>query len=392
MKIFATTFFLSIAFCQIAIAAAKQTGEEEVLVSVSAKLTEINQRLRDHRVFVSPAVIKWAELDKFQAEVVFTVAHDPYGFIDKDIPKELNPSFLTQKLKGSWAALESSALQIGEVAISPEWVTMKTAVGEFFELREKNYYQPARKMISSGQLITLLNKVKESAATTLKETQNTKDISVKIIDPIIERMSRELSVMNRSVRELVGVKTPSPVVEPTFFKRIHANELLAVIGSSFTAGLFICLSFVWIRSKSKKVTSEQEEKVVVNSFNYYQWLKHLETNLHALKENEDNNCEEFIKLKELSGKLHLSRKHLNFADNQQDYYTSLEELNESAPEIEQYFDKINLRKNSEISRRLIKQIIQLCDAIECKKEMSFEDEVPKLKLIKLEKMSHLKAA
>lgn len=392
MKIFATAFFLSLILSQPSFAEIQQTGGDDILVDVSSKLSEINQRLKDQRVFVASAVVKWPEFEKFQTDLIFSVAHDPHGFIDKDAPSELNPKYLTQKLMESWNDLEVSASQLGNLTKGPEWISLKTQVDAFFELREKGFYQPARKSVSSGEMIASLKKVNEAAVEFLRQTQTSKNVSVKIIDPVIEKMSRELTIMNRSVRELVSFKTPPPVVEPAFLKRIHAKELLAVVGGSFFSGLFICLTFVWLKSKTSEVSGQKEEKVIVNSFNYYEWLKRLESNLHALKNNEDNICEEYIKLKELSEKLHLSRKHLNQADNQQEYYNCLEELNAASPKIEEYFEKVDLRRNTEISRRVIKQIIQLCDAIESKKEMSFEDEKPKLKLIKQEKLSHINAA
>jgi hypothetical protein len=392
MKIFATVFFLSLVLSQSSSAAIQSTGGDDILVDVSSKLSEINQRLKDQRVFVSSAVVKWPEYEKFQSNLIFSVAHDPHGFIDNEVPSELNPKYLTQKLKESWIDLEVSASQLGEQTKSSAWIRLKAQVEEFFNLRDKAFYQPARKLVSSGEIIASLKKVNDSALDFLKQTQTSKHVSVKIIDPVIEKMSRELSVINRSVRELVSFKTPPPVLEPAFLKRIHANELFAVAGGGFFAGLFICVTFLWLKSRTSKVQGQKEEKVVVNSFNYYEWLKRLELNLHALKDNEDNTCEEYIKLKELSEKLHLSRKYLNQADNQQDYYKCLEELNVASPKIEEYFEKVNLRKNSEISRRVIKQIIQLCDAIESKKVMSFEDEKPKLKLIQQEKLGQFNAA
>ena len=392
MKIFATAFFLSLILSQSSLAEIQQTGGDDILVDVSSKLSEINQRLKDQRVFVSSAVVKWPEFEQFQSNLIFAVAHDPHGYIDKNAPGELNPKYLTQKLKESWIELEVSASQLNNHTKSTVWINLKTQVEEFFKLREEGFYQPARKLISSGELIASLKKVNDGAIEYLKQAQTSKHVSVKIIDPVIEKMSRELNIMNRSVRELVNIKTPPPIAEPTFLKRIHPNELLVLTGGSFIAGIFICLTFVWLKSKTSEVPEQKEEKAVVNSFNYYEWLKRLELNLHALKENEDNTCEEYIKLKDLSEKLHLSRKHLNQADNQQDYYKCLEELNSASPKIEEYFEKVNLRKNTDISRRVIKQVIQLCDAIESKKEMSFEDEKPKLKLIKQEKMNHYNAA
>lgn len=392
MKTFAATFFLTLLLSQSSSAEIQQTSGDDILVNVSAKLSEINQRLKDQRVFVSSAVVKWTEYETFKKNLIFAVAHDPHGFIDKNAPSHLHPRYLSQKLKESWIELEISASQLGNLATDSVWLQLKKQVELFFDLREKGLYQPARKLVSSGEMFAGLKKVNDIAVDFLNQDHKTKNVSVKIIDPVIEKMSQELSDMNLSVRELVSFKKPVPVAEPAFLERIHPNELAAVAGSSFFVGLVICLTVVWLKSKTAEIPGQKEEKVVVNSFNYYEWLKQLELNLHALKDNEDNTCEEYIKLKEFSEKLHLSRKHLNQADNQQDYYTCLDELNSVSPKIEEYFDKVNLRKKSEISRRVIKQIIQLCDAIESKKEMSFEDEKPKLKLIKQEKMKKHNAA
>ena len=65
-----------------------------------------------------------------------------------------------------------------------------------------------------------------------------------------------------------------------------------------------------------------------------------------------------------------SRKALNLAENQQDFYLSLDQLNSSAPRLEDYFEKINLKKNAELSRRLVNHIVQLCEAIEARHEIS----------------------
>jgi hypothetical protein len=129
-----------------------------------------------------------------------------------------------------------------------------------------------------------------------------------------------------------------------------------------------------------------------NTFNYYEWLKRLESNLQALKNHEENTSEQYITLKAMAHQLNEARKNLNLADNQQDYYTSLECLNVAAPKIEEHFEKANVKKHSEATRRIISQIVQLCDAIENKKEMSFEDEKPKLKVIKLEQVHPYKVA
>jgi hypothetical protein len=86
--------------------------------------------------------------------------------------------------------------------------------------------------------------------------------------------------------------------------------------------------------------------------------------------NEDNLTEEHINLKNLGFELRESRKALNLAENQQDFYLSLDQLNSSAPRLEDYFEKLNLKKNTELSRRLVTHIVQLCEAIEARHEIS----------------------
>jgi hypothetical protein len=114
--------------------------------------------------------------------------------------------------------------------------------------------------------------------------------------------------------------------------------------------------------------------------------------LQSFKNQEEKVSEQYINLKEHSLELSQARKGLNQADNQQDYYESLNQLNSSAPKIEDYFEKVNLKSHTDSSRRLISQMVQLCDAIENKKEMSFDAEKPQLRVIKLGQASHLKSA
>ncbi len=370
----------------------KHTGDEDVLSSVSQKLTQIDERLKDHRLFVAPAIFQWKELDQFQTDLMFVVAHDPNGPVAKDTPADLSPTYLTQKLKDSWSKLELNILEIEGLSKDPEWESLKAEMSQFFKYREEFLYQPARAMIKTGLLTDRMNKLKEAARLILKGSIDQKDLSLKVIDPYVEKLANELSVLNRSIQELEALKNPPPVEIPTIYKPVLYNELYVFASMIVMGTLFITFSALWLRKKLTKTPAEEKPIVSKSGFNYYEWLKRLETNLQALKSNEENMSEQYITLKGLATQLSEARKNLNFSDNQQDYYTSLEHLNAAAPKIEEHFEKTNLRKHSDATRRIISQIIQLCDAIENKKEMSFEDEKPKLRLIKLEQATHSKVA
>ena len=320
------------------------------------------------------------------------MAHDPNGPVSKDTPTELSPAFLTQKLKVSWNALELSVLEVAELEKDTEWESLKIDMAQFFKLREDFLYQPARSMIKSGLIVGRLQKIKEAATRSLQNSKENKNVSVKVVDPYVEKMAYELAVLNRSVRELDALRNPPPVEVPTIYKPVLYQELFVFGSGVFFSGIFLACTFMWIKKKLTKTPVEEKPVVNKSAFNYYEWLKRLETNLQAIKNNEENTSEQYINLKGLAHQLSEARKNLNLADNQQDYYSSLEHLNVAAPKIEEHFEKANLKKHAEATRRLISQIVQLCDAIENKKEMSFEDEKPKLRVIKLEQVSSAKAA
>ena len=288
--------------------------------------------------------------------------------------------------------MELSGLEIGDLEKETEWESLKTEMAQFFKLREEFLYQPARSMIKSGLISGRLQKIKEVATGMLQDSQDTKNLSVKVVDPFVEKMANELAVLNRSIRELDALRNPPPVEVPTIYKPVLYQELFIFGSGIFFTGIFLTFSFMWMKKKLTKIPVEETPVVNKSAFNYYEWLKRLETNLQALKNNEENTSEQYITLKGFAHQLSEARKNLNLADNQQDYYISLEHLNVAAPKIEEHFEKANLKKHSEATRRLISQIVQLCDAIENKKEMSFEDEKPKLRVIKLEQVSNSKVA
>jgi hypothetical protein len=384
MKIL-SLMILTLSLSNLALAEIDKTGEGDVLLSVSQKLTQINSRLKDQRVFLSPAVVNWAQMDTFKSQIIFTVAHDPHGS-GSDTPAELSPGVLTLDLKKDWNALEESVLSIGDVQKNPEWLTLKTEMTQFFKYRDEFMYQPARAMIKSGTLMSRLTKVKESAMPFLSDSTNLKNVSVRVIDPVIEKMTAELNVLNASVNRLKELRTPPPVEKPTIFQARFTKELYFFGCASFLSGLFLTMVFYWLKKKMVKEPVEVKPAAVVDAFNYHEWLKVFEKNLQALKNNEENTNEENIHLKGYASTLSEGRKFLNSADNQQDYYIGLEQVNSSAVKIEEHFEKINFKKSGEPFRRLISQIIQLCEVVENKKEISFDDPKPKLRAFKQEQV------
>jgi hypothetical protein len=380
------TFFISFAHAEI-----EKNADGDVLFSVSSKLSQIQDHLKDHRVFISSAAVQWPELEVFKSELMYVVAHDPHGPLDKKLPNELSPLFMTQKLKSTWMILNESVLTIGDLSQSSDWFIFKQEIEKFFKLRDEYFYQAARGMIKSGLITTQLQKIKEQAIVILKKTTE-KNLSVKIIDPVIVHMANELSVLNNSVKQLEELRKPRPVENLSLYQKKFYPQLWAFGFLVFASGIVLTLAFVWLQRKLVKVPTETKTLIHSNTFNYYEWLKKLEANLQSFKNQEEKVSEQYINLKELSQELSQARKGLNQADNQQDYYVCLDQLNSSAPKIEDYFEKVNLKSHSDSSRRLIGQIVQLCDAIENKKEMSFDAEKPQLRIIKLGQGSHLKSA
>jgi hypothetical protein len=388
--------FLLLAFLSLSLSVqseVKNNSDEVSLVGISKKLLEIENRLTDNRIFISSAIFEWKQLEQFRSDILFTVAHDPFGSPKKNIPAHLHPSYLTQKLKGTWAELELSVLEMGELHKDQEWNSLKVEVDQFFKLRDEFLYQPARLIIKSGTFMNRLDTIKDIASKMVKESTLKGNVDVKVLDPVLSKLTDELSVLNYSIKRLIALKTPPPTAPPTIFMPELLKQLYVFGLVIFSSTLFLVLSFIWVKTKlikrSEPVIAKEVKK---NAFNYYEWLKGLESGLQNLKKNEDYLTEQFIELKGLSHQLSEARKHFNEADNQQDYYKALENLNIVGPKIEEHFLNTNVRKNSVASRKVIGQIIQLCDAIENKKEINLDDEKPILRIIKVEQTIQTKAA
>lgn len=380
---FVKFFLISSLLISTAQAEIDMSGQEDALATVSQKLSQIEKHLKDQRIFVAPARFEWRELDEFRDELMFVVAHDPAGSVAKDTPQELMPSYLTQKLRVTFGRLEESVYQIGTLVKNEAWINLKTDMEQFLAQRDQFLYVPARNMIKSGLMTKNLNKLKDSASVVFKGNEASKNISVRIIDPVIEKLTEELGRLNQSVRQLEEFRKPEVPEPTTIFQEKNSLELslLAVVG--IVGGILGTFFFQLIAGKFSRV--EVPEPVVkTNTFNYFEWLKQLEGNLKAFKVNEEKQTEECINLKHLSQALSEARKGLNLADNQQEYYESLEQLNASAPKLEEYFDKISVKKNSELSRRLVKQVVQLCEAIESRQEIVFTENKDKMKVSKVD--------
>jgi hypothetical protein len=380
------TLFMTTAHAEI-----EKNADGDILLNVSSKLSQIQDHLKDNRVFISTAAVQWPELEVFKSELMYVVAHDPHGSLDKNSPPELSPLFMTQRLKSAWVILNESVLTIGDLSHSPDWLIFKQEMEKFFKLRDDYFYQSARGMIKSGLITMQIQKIKEQAIFILKDATE-KNLSVKIIDPVIVNMANELSVLNKLVSQLEELRKPRPVENLSLYQQKFYPQLWTFGIMVIVSGILLTLAFVWLQRKLVKVPSETKKLVPSDTFNYYEWLKKLEANLQSFKNQEEKVSEQYINLKEHSLELSQARKGLNQADNQQDYYESLNQLNSSAPKIEDYFEKVNLKSHTDSSRRLISQMVQLCDAIENKKEMSFDAEKPQLRVIKLGQASHLKSA
>ncbi len=389
---FGVSFVFSMLITTTAVAEIRSSADEDVLASISKKLSQIDERLQDHRISVSPAKLDWKEWEQFKSDLIFTVAHDPHGPAQKDLNPELTPAYLTQKLKQSWLGLEISMREIESLSADPEWTQLQTDMSQFFNFRDQFLYQPARSMVRSGLITDKLEKIKQTAASFLKRNKDPGQISVRLVDPKIVEMTGELNKLNDSIKQLDELRNPPPVEDPTIYQTKYYQELFVFGFVVLTSGCLMTLAFMWLKKKLIKTPEAPAPVIQKNTFNYYEWLKRLEANLQTLKSHEENTSEQYINLKALAHQLNEARKNLNQADNQQDYYTSLEYLNTAAPKIEEHFEKANIKKHSEATRRIISQIVQLCDAIENKKEMSFEDEKPKLRVIKLEQVHPYKVA
>lgn len=381
-----TIFLLSLIMMNTAFAGIKMTGDEDVLSKVESKLNQVEERLKNHRLFISPAVFSWSELSEFKSEVMFAVAHDPVGVPVKDAPEELSPSILTQRLKSSFFKLETSVYEIGTLVKAEEWILLKADVEQFIKYREDFMYVPARTMIKNGLLTARIDRLKDAAANILKVSDNSQNISVRVIDPVIEGLSGELNHMNMAVRQLREFRKPRPVEVTTIFQEKNKIELATLASVVFALSVLSTFFVQWVSSKFKKAPAPAPAAANQNSFNYNDWVMRVEGSLKTFKSHEDKITEDHIMLKNYSHALSEARKKLNLADNQQDFYESLEQLNATALPIEAYFEKLNVKKNSEISRRVISQVVQLCDALEANQEIvmrtsKIDPEVVELRIV-----------
>jgi hypothetical protein len=371
MTLFKILFLANLVIISSAQARIDLTGSEDALPLVAKKLMQIEEQLKNQRIFVTTASFNWPELTAFREDLLFVVAHDPFGSVKKDLPKELLPTNLTERLRVSFSKLEASAYQIGTFIKSEEWTVFKNDMDVFLKHRDEHLYVPARGMIRSGLLLGNLNKLNDAAALLIKGDITSQNISLRVIDPVIEKLSQELEFLNVSVHKLQEYNKPLPIVPKTIFQEKNIYELGLLAAVALSLGFLVTILVQW----TFKILSKPAPIPVVitkpEGFDYYEWLKRLEANLNALKNNEEKLTEEHINLKNLGVELSQSREGLNMAENQQEYYLSLEQLNSSAPRLEEYFDKFDIKKNGEQSRRLVKLVVQLCDAIETRQEITF---------------------
>jgi hypothetical protein len=347
------------------------TGEEDVLAGVAKKLNQIEQQLSNQRLFVASANFNWPELTEFREDLMFVVAHDPSGPVKIDTPHELLPSSLTERLRISFSKLESSAFQIETLVQTVEWTLFGDEIEKFIKFRDEHFYVNARAMIRSGVLLGHLERVKQVADVILRGDERSRNISLRVIDPVIEKLSLELNHLNVSVTKIQEYNKPPVPEVKTIFQEKNKSELILLVAGVLFVGVMGTFSLQWIFRAINKTRDAQKKTIKPEGFDYYEWLKLLEANLQAFKTNEDKLTEDHINLKNLGFELSESRKALNLAENQQDYYLSLDQLNSSAPKLEDYFDKMNIKKNADLSRRLVKHIVQLCEAIESRHEITF---------------------
>jgi hypothetical protein len=388
---FCSFLILTFVITQTSYAESIQTSQEDPLTQVNQKLIQIDTYLKNQKTNVTLAKMEWEQLDRFKSELMFVAAHDPHGPVPKNTPPEMLPSFMTQQLKQKWTDLEVNVISTGKLSSYPEWIAFKDQVEQYIKLREEFLYQSARNSLRSGLMWEMFRQVKISFDKEMEEVSGAKNLSVKVVDPFIEKMTGELSQLHNSVLTLVELRTPKKE-NPSIFQAKHKTELAVLSIVLFLASVFSTISFLILKKKMTKKVVEKSPPKNAKAFNYYEWLKRLEGSLQTIKSNEENTIEKYLHLKDCAEGLRTARKYLNEADSQQEYYSSLEKLNCAAPKIEDYFDKVNLHKYAEPSRRLINHIVQLCEAIEAKEEMRFDDEKPKLRLMRQEKGNETKAA
>ena len=384
--------YLSLFITSSSFARIDKFAEDDVLYKVSSKLTQIESHLKNQRVDLSNVTFSWPEFEQFQKDLMFVVAHDPGTQKLEEIPAELSPSHLTLKLKETWDKLEESVFLMEGLDQHEEWVTLKTDMEQFFKFRDEFLYQPARNLIKSGQLTKKMNDLKIIASQKMKGDQSQKKLSVRVIDPVIEGLASEMTELNLSVKQLKEFRQPPKVEKKTIYKEEFTQELSLLSLGAIVTGMLLTFMMIGIFKLFRKKAPVPEAEINTNDgFDYSEWLKRFEANLRAFKNVEDKIVEDHLEMKHLSDELRDARKKLNLSDNQQDFYQSLDLLNNSSPKIEDYFEKMNLKKGTETSRKMVHAIVQLCQAIESGKTINVTNE-KKFKIIKNEQPSGSKAA
>lgn len=366
-------------------------ADENVLNAVSNKLTQIEAQLKNQRVIISAAQFSWSEYESFQNELMFVVAHDPsIGQKTDEIPADLSPGFLTGKLKETWNKLETSVLHFAGLEQSAEWISFKTDFEQFIKYREEYLYQPARQMIKSGELAKKSEALKKAAMERSQFDSTTKHYSVRVMDPVIENLSKEMNQLNLSIRQIKELREPPKVEKKTIYKEELYPELGIFAAACACVGMFFMLALVGLVKVFKK--KKIEPAIEVNDgFDYSGWLKKFETNLRNYKNVEDKIVENHLEMKQVSDELREARKKLNQSDNQQDFYQSLDLLNNASPRMEEYFEKVNLKKGTEASRKMVHSIVELCQVIESGQNIKVTEQ-KKFKLIKNEQPLRTKSA
>lgn len=358
----------------------QKMGEEDVLYNVSKKLILIEERLKSQSVLVSPETINWPEMENFYRELMFVAAHDPQGAAVKDTPKELESEKLTEQLRSTWMKLEESVFKVGTLSESEEWRSLKTDIELFFTHREGQLYQPARAMIKTGSLSTKIIAVKLAAGKYQNDSLTGKVVTFRVIDPVIETLSKELKQLNTSVRQLDEIRNPKKVEVPSIYQQRNFQEIITLAVLAFGAGLVLAASVYAVCAFSRKRKSKKEIRIaseviepVMPTFDYNEWLKRLEKNLKVLKRNEDSLIEDVLCLSNYSHELRDARKFLAQAEPGVEFAKRLEGLNAASVKIEKYFEKINIKNNTETSRNIMKHLIELCEAIEKGVEIKIQE-------------------
>jgi hypothetical protein len=393
MKRFKTFFFIfTVVFLKSVDAGVIKNLDSDSLKEISKKLTEIDQRLQGQKLSIEAAIFHWNELDQFKSDLLYTVAYDPTGPKTKDAPEQMDPVVLTSKLKASWGQIESQVLEMGELENKEEWVSLKAEVENFFSLRHKFYYQPARALIKSGSLLDKMQKLKQAAASIAKDSIRTKSVGLKVMDPVLEKLNFELGGLSKSMQTLIELNAPAPEKPATIF---DSQYLVQIWVFGF---VIVCLSslatFFGIKAYTKYLEENKSGPAVPvkAGVNYYDWLKRFESNLQTLKRSEEDLSEYFVELRAMVERLSVAHKNINEASGQQEYYKAIDLLNEIVPQMEERFLKQNPRKQTDASRKIIAQVIQICEAIENKKDFYFDEHKPHLRLVKLEQTLHAKSA